>query len=292
MNDVGLELGLHIADYTWTGGAGALGTRLAQHAREAEGIGITRITVMDHVWQMNAFGLGPYDDAMLEAYSTLSFLAGVTSTARLHTLVTAAPFRHPGLLAKQVTALDVLSGGRAGLGLGAGWSADESAGLGLPLPPPAERFERLEETIQICLQMWSDSDDPYCGRHNHLERTLNSPQSLQRPHPYLLIGGEGERRSLRFVAQYADACNIGLHAETAHKLDVLRAHCDAVGRDYDAIEKTSMFSIGPDTTPDEVLRTAGSLRDHGFTAAYVFAHSIREPHHIIDLLGQAITRMH
>lgn len=287
-----MELGLHIADYSWDGGAPTLGPRLARHAQEAEEIGLTRITVMDHVWQMDAYGLGPYESEMLEAYSVLSFLAAVTKEVRLHTLVTAAAFRHPGLLAKQVSALDVLSGGRAGLGIGAGASVEESVGLGLPVPgSAAERFAQLEEVIQVCLQMWSASEAPFEGEHHTLARTLNSPQPLQRPHPYLLIGGEGERRTLRLVAQYADACNIGLGPETAHKLDVLRAHCDAVGRDVEEIERTSMFAVGPDTTLDDVLRTCDALRSHGFTAAYIFAHSMPRPERVIELLAPAVERV-
>jgi alkanesulfonate monooxygenase len=286
-----MEIGLHIADYAWTGGSAALGPRLAQHAREAEDCGVTRITVMDHVWQMNAHDLGPYENDMLEAYSVLSFLAAVTSKVRLHALVTAAAFRHPGMLAKQVSALDVLSGGRAGLGIGAGASVDESRGLGLPVPDTRERFELLQEAIEICLQMWSDSDAPFHGRHNQLERTLNAPQSLQRPHPYLLIGGEGERRTLRLVALYADACNIGAGPGAARKLDVLKAHCEAVGRDYATIEKTTMFMINPRTTKDDVLRMVEPPRDLGFTTAYVFAQQMPDPGKIIDVIAPAVAEL-
>jgi alkanesulfonate monooxygenase len=286
-----MDIGLHIADYTWSGGPAALGPRLAQHAREAEEAGVTRLTVMDHVWQMNAYGLGPYESEMLEAYSVLNFLAAVTSKVRLHTLVTAATFRQPGMLAKQISTLDVLSGGRAGLGIGAGTFVDESKGLGLPTPGTQERYELLEEAIEICLQMWSDSDAPFEGRHNRLERTLNVPQPLERPHPYLLIGGEGERRTLRLVAQYADACNIGGGPRAAHKLDVLRAHCEAVGRDYDTIEKTTMFPINPTTTVDDILRTVRPLRDLGFTTAYVFAQQMPEPGRIIDVIAPAVAAL-
>lgn len=286
-----MEIGLHVADYAWSGGTAVLGPRLAQHAREAEECGVTRITVMDHVWQMNAYDLGPYENDMLEAYSVLSFLAGVTSKVRLHTLVTAVAFRQPGMLAKQVSALDVLSGGRAGLGIGAGASVDESKGLGLPVPDTRERFELLEEAIQICLQMWSDTDEPFQGRHHQLERTLNAPQSLQRPHPYLLIGGEGEKRTLRLVAQYADACNIGAGSAAAHKLDVLRAHCDAEGRDYASIEKTTMFAINPATTRDDILRAAEPLQALGFTTAYVFAQQMPDPGRIIDVIAPAVAEL-
>ena len=155
-------------------------------------------------------------------------------------MVTGALYRQPGILAKIVTTLDVLSGGRAWLGIGAGWNEEESRGLGVPFPPVKERFERLEETLQICLQMWSGDETPYQGKHYQLERPLNSPQSLSRPHPGILIGGGGEKKTLRLVAKYADACNLFPTPELAHKLDVLRGHCEAVGRDYDEIEKTSI----------------------------------------------------
>jgi F420-dependent oxidoreductase-like protein len=284
-----MELGLHVADFTGNGGATALGPDLARHAKNAEDAGIARITVMDHFWQIR--GVGPAEHEMLEAYTTLGFLAAQTARVRLHTLVTGVVYREPGLLAKQVTTLDVLSGGRAGLGIGAAWNADEAAGLGFNFPPTAERFERLEETIQICLQMWSDSEAPYEGKHYRLGRTLNSPQSLQRPHPYLMIGGSGEKKTLRLVAQYADACNIYGGPEAARKLDVLRRHCDAVGRDYDQIEKTAMVSIDASTSREEFVRAAADLRDLGFAATYVFAKDITEPAKITDFLGAAVPEL-
>ena len=284
-----MELGLHIADFTWNGGAATLGPQLAQHAKNAEDAGITRITVMDHVWQIGP--VGPVEHEMLEAYTTLGFLAAHTQRAKLHTLVTGVVYREPGLLAKQISTLDVLSGGRAGLGIGAAWNAEESAGLGLPFPPTAERFERLEEAIQICLQMWSDSEAAYDGKHYHLGRTLNSPQNIQRPRPYLMIGGGGEKKTLRLVAQYADACNLGGGPEAAHKLDVLKGHCEAVGRDYNEIEKTTMVSINPSTTRDDFLRAVAPLRDLGFTAAYVFAKDMTESEKVTGLLGTALPEL-
>jgi len=183
---------------------------------------------------------------MLEAYTTLGFLAARTERVKLLTVVTAVVYRDPGLLAKAVTTLDVLSGGRAMLGIGAAWNEDEARGLGLFFPSTTERFERLEEALQICLQMWSENDGPYDGRHYQLARTLNSPQSLTRPHPPILIGGAGERKTLRFVARYADACNIFDSPDLAHKLEVLREHCSREGRDYAEIEKTvqTRFDLG------------------------------------------------
>lgn len=279
-----MDFGLHIADFTWESGARDLGPALAAHVRNAEAAGIGRITVMDHFWQLP--GIGPVEHEMLEAYATLGFLVAHTEKALLHTLVTGVIYREPALLAKQVTTLDVLSGGRVGLGIGAAWNEQESRGLGFAFPPVAERFRQLEETIQICLQMWSDSEEPYDGAIYQLERTLNSPQSIARPHPYLMIGGGGEKKTLRLVAQYADACNLSAMAGLpAHKLDVLRGHCDAVGRDYDDIEKTAMIGVNPESTVESVAETVRGLAELGFTATYVFSTGIAEPERVVELVA-------
>jgi F420-dependent oxidoreductase-like protein len=239
-----MRVGLHIPDFTWEGGPAVLRVRLADVARLAEQGGFDRISVMDHVWQIGF--LGPPEHEMLEAYTTLGYLAGKTERVKLLTVVTAVVYRDPGLLAKAVTTLDVLSGGRAMLGIGAAWNEEEARGLGLFFPSTVERFERLEEALQICRQMWSDNDGPFEGKHYRLDRTLNSPQALSRPHPPILIGGAGEKKTLRLVARYADACNIFDSPELAHKLDVLREHCAAEGRDYADIEKTvqTRFDLG------------------------------------------------
>ena len=284
-----MEFGIHIADFTWTGGPSTLGADLARHVRDAEAAGITRITVMDHFWQLH--GLGPENHEMLEAYATLGFLVAHTEKALLHTLVTGVIYREPALLIKQVTTLNVLSGGRVGLGIGAGWNEAESRGLGFHFPTTGERFERLEETLQIALQMWSDEEEPFHGQHYSLERALNSPQSLTRPRPYLMIGGGGERKTLRLVAQYADACNISVTPESAHKLEVLARHCDDLGRDYAEIEKTCMFAITPESTVDDVVRTAEEMAELGFTASYIYAAGITDRAHITDLLGAALSRV-
>jgi len=234
-----MKLGLHLPDFTFPGGPGRLRDDLASIVAGAERAGFDRVSVMDHVWQIGH--VGPPEHEMLEAYTTLGFLAAHTERVSLMTLVTGAVYRSPGLLAKAVSTLDVLSGGRAWLGIGAAWNEEESRGLGLFFPPLAERFERLEETLQICLQMWSDDERPYEGQHYRLERTLNSPQPLRRPHPPVLIGGSGERKTLRLVARYAQACNLFNSPELEHKLDVLREHCDAEGRDYEEIEKTVAY---------------------------------------------------
>ena len=217
-----MELALHVANFTWTSGPTQLGASLARLAKATEDAGFAAITVMDHLWQIGV--VGPPEEEMLEAYTTLGFLAAHTERVRLHALVTAVTYRSPGLLAKIVSTLDVLSGGRGVLGIGAAWNDEEASGLGLDFPPTAERFERLEETLQICLQMWSGSDAPYEGAHYQLGRTLNSPASISQPRPRIMIGGTGERKTLRLVAQYADACNIFPSPDVAHKLDVLRGH--------------------------------------------------------------------
>ena len=220
-----MKVGLQIPDFTTPDGPGRLGPDLATVARTADDAGFEYLAVMDHFFQIGV--IGPPEREMLEAYTTLGYLAGHTSRARLLTLVTGVIYRHPGILAKIVTTLDVLSGGRGALGIGAAWNAEESHGLGVPFPPVAERFERLEETLQICLQMWRGDESPYHGRHYQLDRPINSPQALTQPHPPILIGGGGERKTLRLVAQYAQACNLFPGPDLARKLDVLREHCAA-----------------------------------------------------------------
>lgn len=254
-----MDLGLHLANFTWSGGPTTFVDDLRRTARTAEDVGFTRLSVMDHVWQIAH--LGPPEHEMLEAYTALGYLAAVTERVQLLAWVTAAVYREPGLLAKEVTTLDVLSRGRAMLGIGAAWNEEESVGLGLPFPATAERFERLEETLQICLQMWGEDDEPYAGRHYQLGRTLNSPQSVQRPHPPILIGGGGEKKTLRLVAQYAQACNLFDSPDLARKLEVLRGHCEALGRDYDEIEKTVMGPIDPGPNGENVDATLEHLRD-------------------------------
>jgi len=264
-----MKVGLHIADFTWDGGPPELGPRLGEIARRAEEAGVDRVSVMDHVWQIGH--LGPPEHDMLEAYTALGFLAGVTSRVKLLTVVTAVVYREPGLLAKAVTTLDVLSGGRAMLGIGAAWNEEEARGLGLFFPPTAERFERLEEALRICHQMWSDDDGPFEGKHYHLARTLNSPQALSRPHPPILIGGQGERKTLLLVARYADACNLFDTPELAHKLDVLRGHCAAEGRDYAAIEKTVQvrYDLGENgERVEQTIEHLHELAELGFTVAH------------------------
>jgi len=264
-----MKVGLHIADFTWEGGPPALRSRLGEVARGADNAGVDRLSVMDHVWQIGP--LGPPEHEMLEAYTALGFLAAVTERVKLLTVVTAVVYREPGLLAKAVTTLDVLSGGRSILGIGAAWNEEEARGLGLFFPPRAERFERLEEALRICQQMWSDDDGPFEGKHYHLARTLNSPQALSRPHPPILIGGGGERKTLLLVARYADACNLFDTPELPHKLDVLRQHCAAEGRDYDSIEKTVQvrFDLGENgERVEQTIEHLHELSELGFTVVH------------------------
>jgi F420-dependent oxidoreductase-like protein len=253
-----MRIGLNIPRFNWPGGDAVIGPKLAEMARTADEVGFDPISVMDHFFQIQY--QGPPELPMLEAYTTLGFLAAHTERAKLMTLVTGAIYRYPGVLAKQVTTLDVLSGGRAWLGIGAGWDDEEARGLGLPFPSLAERIERLEEAVQICLQMWSEDESPYHGKHSQLERTLNSPQALTKPHPPIMIGGGGEKKTLRLVAKYAQACNISSGSDIAHKLAVLREHCDREGRDYDAIEKTTGMAFDLGERGERIEATLAQLK--------------------------------
>jgi F420-dependent oxidoreductase-like protein len=255
-----MQFGIHIASFTWPGGPPHISPMLAELARAADDGGIRSISVMDHFFQMGG-AVGGADEPMLEGYTTLGFLAGITRAVHLHLLVTGVTYRHPGILAKTVSTLDVLSSGRAGLGIGAAWYEREHRGLGVPYPPVAERMARLEETLRIVLQMWSGQVRPFQGKYYQLAETLDSPPPLQRPHPPILIGGGGEHRTLRLVARYADACNLfaGSPSEVAAKLDVLRRHCQAEGTDYDRIEKTILWQGAPPSTAEAASVFVGDV---------------------------------
>lgn len=259
-----MKIGISVTNFSWPIPAEAIGPRVSHIARRADEAGFDSLWTMDHFFQIRITGQPPHAP-MLEAYATLAFIAGQTRRIQLGTTVTSVAYRHPGPLIKAVTSLDVLSGGRMVLGVGAGapWNTlpeglaprdVETTGLGIPFPSLAERFERLEEVLQIAHQMWADDERPYQGRHYQLARTLNSPNALQRPHPPIMIGGSGERKTLRLVARYADMCNLfdlpgtGFRDNLARKLDVLRAHCREAGRDYGEIEKTtsSFLDLGED----------------------------------------------
>jgi F420-dependent oxidoreductase-like protein len=290
-----MKLGLHCNRFTWPGGPAAMRPTLIALARRAETAGFYSISVMDHFFQIES--VGPAEWEMNEAYTTLGFLAGVTERLRLGTVVTGVTYRHPGFLVKQVTTLDVLSGGRAWFGIGAAWYEREHYGLGIPFPPLSERFQRLEETVQIALQMWSGSAGSYRGRYYQLAETLCSPMPLQRPHPPIMIGGGGEQKTLRLVARYADICNIPARdgVDTVrHKLEVLRQHCAREGRPYEAIEKSvntrliiSRDGASGTETPAEALARFRALRAVGITWVNC---SIPNAHEegILELIGREI----
>jgi F420-dependent oxidoreductase-like protein len=277
-----MRIGIQIPSFTWPGGARAIRSRLAEIARSAEEAGFHSIWVMDHFFQIPI--VGPAEQEMLEGYSALAYLAGITERVRLGTLVTGVTYRHPGVLAKTVTTLDVLSGGRAYLGIGAAWFDREHHGLGVPFPSLKERFERLEEALQIVKQFWSGAAQPYQGKHYQLAETLSSPPHLAQPHPPILVGGMGEKKTLRLVAQYADACNLFTFLGKdvlASKLDVLKRHCDAVGRPYDAIEKTVLGTVRFDKqSPADVVAQCRELAGLGIQHA-IF--NFRDVHDIAPL---------
>jgi F420-dependent oxidoreductase-like protein len=262
-----VDLALHLSDLTSFGSA--IGPGLVATARAAEDAGFSTLTLMDHWFQME--GTAPASDPMLEGYTTLGFLAGQTERLRLGLLVTGVTYRHPGLLAKTVATLDVLSGGRAMLGIGAAWYEREHVGLGVPFPPVAERFERLEEALQVCRQMWGADDGPYTGRHYRLAETMCVPQPLQPGGPPVVIGGMGERKTLRLVARYGDACNL-FDAGTdvvAGKLAVLDQHCADVGRDPATVERTLVTAVDPLADPDAFVAQAGAYARLGITRIWV-----------------------
>jgi len=248
-----VKIVVHLADQGWPVPAAELPVLLTDVAALVEEGGFDGLAVSDHVWSHPFMG-GP-ETACLEAYSMLSFLAAHTSSVRLLTVVTGAHFRPAGLLAKTVSTLDVLSGGRAWLGIGSGHYQDECEGLGIPFPPTGERFDLLEDALEVCLRMWTGdqgTDAPYDGHHVHAGRLLNLPQTLQRPHPPVLIAGDGEKRTLALVARYGDACNLRPTPDIPHKLDVLRRHCDAAGTDFDRIERTSAWAFTPGSDGDGI----------------------------------------
>ncbi|MBY8856524.1 LLM class F420-dependent oxidoreductase [Nocardia sp. CA2R105] len=260
-----MDLSLHYWNFSTPSDPARIAPTLARTAQIAEQAGFAEFTVMDHYFQMELRGTA--DEPMLEAYTTLGYVAALTERMRLAVLVTGVMYRYPGLLAKIVSTLDVLSGGRAQLGIGASWYEREQLGLGVPVVPVAERFERMEETLQICLQMWSDNNGPYKGAHYQLAETLCVPAPLTRPRPPILIGGGGEKKTLLQVARYADACNLfgtGID-DVTHKLEVLRGHCEAEGRDYGAIRKTLTSFTSPVGDPDTFLAEAERYAALGIT---------------------------
>lgn len=279
-----MKIGLQIPYFNWPGSADHIGERLLTIARTADQGGFASLWLMDHFFGIGS-AWGEAEAPMLEGYTTLGYLAAATQQIRLGLLVTGAYYRHPGLLIKTVTTLDILSGGRAILGIGAGWYEREAVGLGVPFPATRARMERLEETLQIAKQMWSDDVRPFVSKHYQLAEPLNRPQPLSKPHPPILIGGEGEKQTLRMVARYGDACNFQLGAplpgypewyqtiyheraqKLPHKLAVLREHCQQVGRNAAEIEPTVLGSLklAPDAmSVSEVIEVCHELAEMGF----------------------------
>ncbi|WP_347220889.1 LLM class F420-dependent oxidoreductase [Mycolicibacterium poriferae] len=287
-----MDLGFHIPVFDIDGGPTAIAGELAAVGKAAEAAGATWLSFMDHFFQIEPTGL-PAEANMLEGYTSLGYLAAHTTSVDLGLLVTGVTYRHPGLLAKIVTTLDILSGGRAVLGIGAAWFEREHRGLGVPYPALAERFERLEETLQICNQMWDPADNgPFEGTHYQLAETLCSPQPINRPK--VLIGGGGERKTLRLVAQYGDACNLfgSSPDDVAHKLDVLRRHCDELGRDYDTIRKT-ILANNPRPEPDTLDEFVTHMADYaelGIDTA-IITPTTGAPASWIDAMSPAVPKL-
>jgi F420-dependent oxidoreductase-like protein len=282
-----MQIGVHFMNFTLPGGPAGLRAAVGDTAVAAEEAGCSWFTAMDHWFQMEHFATA--HDPMLEGYSVLNFVAAKTERLRLGLLVTGVTYRHPGLLAKTVTTLDVLSGGRAMLGIGAAWYEREHRALGVTYPPVAERFERLEETLQICEQMWSDNEGPYDGKYYQLAETICVPPPLQTPRPPILIGGGGEKKTLRLVAQYADACNLFAPSADAvrHKLTVLRGHCDDLGRDYDSIQKTIIAQVNPDGDVSEFLSAMEGYAALGVDLVEV-APGMPDPARWVTQLGEKV----
>ncbi len=286
-----MKLAVHCANLSWAGGPSALGPTLAALARTADQGGLSSLTMMDHYFQMEHLGGPP--EQMLEGYTSLGFLAGQTTELELGLLVTGVTYRHPGLLAKIVATLDVLSGGRAMLGLGAAWYDREHAGLGVPFPSTSERFERVEETLRICAQMWSDEDGAFEGQHYRLAETVCVPPPIQTGGPRVLVGGSGERKTLRLVAQYADACNLfGFEPEEiGRKVAVLDQHCADVGRDPTEVERTALVGENPFEDVDAFLRRMEAYAAHGIEQVWVMPPADDPVGHVSRLCEDILPRL-
>ncbi|HET7828242.1 MAG TPA: LLM class F420-dependent oxidoreductase [Candidatus Limnocylindrales bacterium] len=290
-----MKVGLQIPSFTWPGGDEAIGPTLARIVRDADEAGFDSIWVMDHFFQIR--GVGRPEEPMLEGMTALGFMAANTTRARLGLMVGGVHYRAPGLWAKATTTLDVLSGGRAWLGIGAAWNEEESRALGFPFPPLGERFEMLEDTLQVALAMWEGergSGGSFEGRHTTATRLLNSPQALSRPHPPIMIGGGGERKTLRLVAQYADACNVfGDPVRIHHKFEVLREHCEAVGRDPAEIERSTLQTVKlktddrPGDTAAQIVDWFGELSDAGVQHVIVNVRDVWDPR-VREILGRDV----
>ena len=290
-----MKIGLQLSSFTWPGGTPAIGPILGRVAREADDAGFDSLWVMDHFFQIRS--VGSAEEPMLEGWTTLGFMAAMTKRARLGLMVGGVHYRQPGLWAKAATTLDVLSGGRAWLGIGAAWNEEESNGLGFPFPPLAERFELLEDTLRLVHEMWEGergSEAAFEGAHVRATRLLNSPQAISRPHPPIMIGGGGERKTLRLVAQYADACNVfGGPEAIHHKYEVLGEHCAAIGRNPDEIERSTLQTVklavgaAPGESPAQVVDRFGELADAGAQHVIFGVRDVADPH-VMELLATRV----
>jgi F420-dependent oxidoreductase-like protein len=288
-----MRISLSVTNFSWPGGTSAIAGRLAATARAAEEAGLDTVWVADHPLQSDP--VSRPDEAMLAAYTTLGFLAAKTNRVRLGTLVTGATFRAPALLVKAVTTLDVLSGGRAWLGIGAGYNEEEARAMGVELPPVPERFDRLADTLEIAQRMWAGDDSAFHGRRVHLEHPVGSPRPLSRPHPPILVGGTGERRTLRLVAEYADACNLfdvpDGGQRVRRQLEVLATHCADVGRRYDEIERTITTALQPDEPVARFVQRCGTLDDLGIQHVVVITRGRPWSEDGVETLGGAATQL-
>jgi F420-dependent oxidoreductase-like protein len=290
-----VKIGLQIPSFTWPGGDAAIGPTLARIAETADAAGFDSLWVMDHFYQIR--GVGKVEEPMLEGWTALGYMAAHTKKATLGLMVGGVHYRLPGLWAKAVTTLDVLSGGRAYLGIGAAWNEEESLGLGFPMPPLGVRFEMLEETLQICHEMWKGergTEASFEGKHYQATRLLNSPQALRKPHPRILIGGGGEHKTLRLVAQYADACNIfGGPDQLTHKFAVLRERCAEVGRPFEEIERTNLQSVDLGReTPAQVVDRFATLAEVGVQHVILNMAGVSDPRNIATFGRDVLPKVH
>jgi len=279
--------GLQLPNFTYEGVPdNEMFEHVARLAEAGEEAGFESLWVMDHFWQLPPLG-GP-TQPMLEGYTLLGGLAARTSRAKLGTLVTGVTYRNPALLAKMVTTLDIVSGGRAILGIGAAWYEEEHDGLGFEFPTAGERLDRLEEALQICRAMFTEEAPSFTGKHYQIEKALNVPRPIQRNGPRIMVGGSGEKRTLRLVAQYADLCNIHGSPDTVrHLLGVLDRHCADVGRDPEEITRTRLASLFLTSSPEETERTSGFLRDAA-GAEFEERFNVGEPTTIVDQVGALV----
>jgi len=285
-----MKFALHVPNFSWGGGSAELGQRLATLAQTAEDAGYSYLSVMDHFFQIDRNGSA--EEPMLAAYTALGFIAGKTSKIHIGTLVSGVTYRHPALLVKEVTTLDVVSGGRAFFGIGAAWYEREHIGLGVRFPPVSERFERLEETLQIADRMFKGDMTPYKGKYYEVPEPINSPALVSSPRPMVMIGGSGEKKTLKLVARYADACNINAADRPGlqHKLDVLQEHCEMEGRNYDEIEKTTSIGLTSSEpfNSSDVIKECEELAEMGFDTVFTRAVGSGDRVAMVEKIGKEI----